>query len=192
MLPVSGAEQLNASDAHTLAPMHPARCAYSRFVSPGPVKERALGSLGDVELEKLARTAGSHRFHKPARLANVLSRSTSAHTDQRSGDAACALERRLGGVDVLGHEPTQRDQKRRPRTRFEPNRGRRLEGRRSRRRPRRPDPRGTPPGTVPATRALDSPTSPQCSRRRRVGRGRVPRRRARAHPRQDGRSSKQR
>ena len=90
MLPVSGAEQLNASDAHTLAPMHPARCAYSRFVSPGPVKSAPSSPSGTSSLRSSRESAGSHRFHKPARLANVLSRSTSAHTDQRSGDAACA------------------------------------------------------------------------------------------------------
>ena len=36
MLPVSGAEQLQASEAIVLRPMISASGAYSRFVSPGP------------------------------------------------------------------------------------------------------------------------------------------------------------
>ena len=42
MLPVSGAEQLNASDAHKIRPISSAQNAYWRLLRPGPVEREAV------------------------------------------------------------------------------------------------------------------------------------------------------
>mmetsp|Transcript_2416 Transcript_2416/g.9800 ORF Transcript_2416/g.9800 Transcript_2416/m.9800 type:complete len:329 (+) Transcript_2416:2466-3452(+) len=80
MFPVSGAEQLKNSDAHTLAPMHPARCAYSKFVRPGPrihasTSDSSSPALGAI-FSNRPESRGSHRFQSPAALASALSSST--------------------------------------------------------------------------------------------------------------------
>ena len=90
MLPVSGAEQLNASLAQTLAPMTSARYAYSRFVSPGPANSvDSSPSLGRI-FNSAALSRGSHKFHNPALLAAVFNDSTAGDTLHRSGVMACA------------------------------------------------------------------------------------------------------
>ena len=58
MLPVSGAEQLNASGAIGERPITSQSGAYSRLVSPGPRSE-----------------SGRNRFHSPASRARALSSS---------------------------------------------------------------------------------------------------------------------
>ena len=52
MLPVSGAEQLKASLAHTLRPMTSARCAYSRLVNPGPAKRADSFAVGCADFQE--------------------------------------------------------------------------------------------------------------------------------------------
>mmetsp|Transcript_1761 Transcript_1761/g.4005 ORF Transcript_1761/g.4005 Transcript_1761/m.4005 type:complete len:232 (-) Transcript_1761:21-716(-) len=90
MLPVSGAEQLKSSDAHTLAPISPARCAYSRFVRPGPVSNFPSSPFGMDSFRSSRESAGSHRFQSPADLASAFNSSTFGHTLHRSGVAAWA------------------------------------------------------------------------------------------------------
>ena len=80
MFPVSGAEQLKNSDAHTLAPMHPARCAYSKFVRPGPrihasTSDSSSPALGAI-FSNRPESRGSHMFQSPAAFASALSSST--------------------------------------------------------------------------------------------------------------------
>ena len=59
MLPVSGAEQLQASLANGYRPMISASCAYSRFVRPAPTPY----------------DFGIHKFHSPSSLALALTSS---------------------------------------------------------------------------------------------------------------------
>ena len=64
ILPVSGAEQLNTSEAHTTRPIVSASGAYSTFVSP--------------------ETSGKNKFHNRASFAFAFSPSTSSSGRQRS------------------------------------------------------------------------------------------------------------
>src|SRR4030095_9173739 len=77
MLPVSGAEQLNASGAIGERPMISHSGAYSRFVRPAPYSD-----------------CGSHRFQRPSACPRRLSSSTTSV----GGDA------RRRGVNVPVHE----------------------------------------------------------------------------------------
>ena len=58
MLPVSGAEQLNTSEAHSTRPISSASGAYSRLVRPAPCEP------------------GRNRFHRPSLRAFAFSSST--------------------------------------------------------------------------------------------------------------------
>ena len=71
MLPVSGAEQLNASGAIGERPMISHSGAYSRLVSPAPYS-----------------LSGRNRFHSPAARAFAFSSSMIGGTCQRSGASA--------------------------------------------------------------------------------------------------------
>ena len=73
MLPVSGAEQLNTSDAHNTLPISSARGAYSRLVNPAPRCSPSSCAAG-----------GRNRFHSPSAFARALSSSTMGITCQRS------------------------------------------------------------------------------------------------------------
>ena len=73
MLPVSGAEQLNTSDAIVERPINSQSGAYSRLVSPAP---RSL--------------SGRNRFQRPWDLAIGLSCSTMAVGCQRSPSEICS------------------------------------------------------------------------------------------------------
>src|SRR4029453_10410543 len=88
MLPVSGAEQLNASGAIGERPMISQSGAYSRFVSPAP---RSL--------------SGRKRFQRPRSFALALSSSMIGGTVQRA--VGLILEGFFVGVDVLPHEVRQ-------------------------------------------------------------------------------------
>ena len=90
MFPVSGAEQLKNSDAHTLWPISAARCAYSRLLRPGPCRSAPSAPAGALILSSSRESAGSHRFHSPARFASALRRSVSGETLHRASEAACA------------------------------------------------------------------------------------------------------
>ena len=71
MLPVSGAEQLKTSGAHSTRPMISHSGAYSRLLSPAPSFD-----------------SGRNRFHKPAARAFGLSSSTTGFGRPRSAAEA--------------------------------------------------------------------------------------------------------
>src|SRR3954465_671324 len=72
MFPVSGAEQLNTSGAHSTRPMISHSGAYSRLVSVPPCD------------------LGRHRFHKPASLAFILISSIRGTGCQRLSLRVCS------------------------------------------------------------------------------------------------------
>src|SRR5579859_261006 len=74
MLPVSGAEQLNTSGAHSTRPMISQSGAYSRLVSVPPCD------------------FGRHRFHNPAARAFGFSSSMIGTTSQRLLERVCACQ----------------------------------------------------------------------------------------------------
>mmetsp|Transcript_56812 Transcript_56812/g.133784 ORF Transcript_56812/g.133784 Transcript_56812/m.133784 type:complete len:263 (+) Transcript_56812:292-1080(+) len=78
MLPVSGAEQLNTSDAWGQVPITSAITAYSTLVNPAPI-------VGLPSLSGAAKSAGTHKFHNPSALAFFLSSSRRGLTPHRSG-----------------------------------------------------------------------------------------------------------
>src|SRR3546814_6417336 len=67
MLPVSGAEQLNTSDAHSMRPISSAQEAYSRLVRPGATNSKLL-STG-----LWPASGGMKRFHMPSAFARSRS-----------------------------------------------------------------------------------------------------------------------
>ena len=73
MLPVSGAEQLKTSGAHSTRPMSSHSGAYSRLLSPAPSFD-----------------SGRNRFHKPAARAFGLSSSTTGFGRHRSAAEAAS------------------------------------------------------------------------------------------------------
>ena len=73
MLPVSGAEQLNTSEANPTLPISSAHKAYSRFVRPAPLNGLSSGS----------ESRGRKRFQSPSALATAFSSSTTGTTCQR-------------------------------------------------------------------------------------------------------------
>jgi hypothetical protein len=79
MLPVSGAEQLNTSDAKPTLPISSAQTAYSRLVRPAPLYGLSAGT----------ESSGRNRFHSPAAFALALSSSTTGTTCQRFSPKAC-------------------------------------------------------------------------------------------------------
>mmetsp|Transcript_37885 Transcript_37885/g.93111 ORF Transcript_37885/g.93111 Transcript_37885/m.93111 type:complete len:319 (-) Transcript_37885:246-1202(-) len=83
MLPVSGAEQLNTSDAKGTAPISSARTAYCSLVSPPPIPPTvwAPGSM----------SSGTQRFHSPSALALAFSSSMIFSGVQRSGPPMCSM-----------------------------------------------------------------------------------------------------
>ena len=72
MLPVSGAEQLNASDASPEWPSSSAMGAYSRLERPKPFFD-----------------SGRNMFHRPAALALAFSSSITGGTHQRPPSSVC-------------------------------------------------------------------------------------------------------
>ena len=80
MLPVSGAEQLNTSDAKPTLPISSASGAYSRLVSPAPRNSSSSCAFG-----------GMNMFHRPSALAFFFNSSTTGITFQRSPSASCCL-----------------------------------------------------------------------------------------------------
>ena len=88
MLPVSGAEQLNTSDAQNTRPMISASGAYSRLARRVPGSSSA--------------SAGRNRFHRPSALARALSGSIM----RRRPDAGLDLALPGGDLrhDVMVHE----------------------------------------------------------------------------------------
>ena len=150
MFPVSGAEQLKNSEAHTLWPISAARCAYSRFVKPGPCRSAPSAPAGTSTLSSSRESAGNHRFHSPARFASALRRSVSGETLQRASDAACASSAASAGRACSTMNPRRRCS----------NAAARADGSRPEDTKAggayvfptdAPTPRGTPPGTHPAT-----------------------------------------
>src|SRR3546814_4349400 len=71
MLPVSGAEQLNTSDAHSMRPISSAQEAYSRLVRPGATNSKLL-STG-----LWPASGGMKRFHMPSAFARRSEEHTS-------------------------------------------------------------------------------------------------------------------
>src|SRR3546814_9030362 len=69
MLPVSGAEQLNTSDAHSMRPISSAQEAYSRLVRPGATNSKLL-STG-----LWPASGGMKRFHMPSAFARSFNSS---------------------------------------------------------------------------------------------------------------------
>ena len=77
MLPVSGAEQLNASDAHMIRPISSAQKAYWRLLRPGPSNSKLSSTCGSAvrrRHEQVPQPFGArlglqlldHRQHLPA------------------------------------------------------------------------------------------------------------------------------
>src|SRR5687768_7144888 len=77
MLPVSGAEQLNTSDAHVTRPIVSASGAYSRFVKPD--------------------RSGKNRFHNPSAFAFALRSSSSFDGSHRSPEPISSAKARSFG-----------------------------------------------------------------------------------------------
>ena len=86
MLPVSGAAQLNTSEANSTRPMISARGAYSRLVSPGASKWKLSSSLGAPEC------GGMKSLQSPSAFALAVSASFTGGTCERSAPkpAICA------------------------------------------------------------------------------------------------------
>ena len=84
MLPVSGAEQLNASEAQPMRPISSAQNAYCRLVSPGPSNSK-LSSTGAAPCD-----GGMNRFHSPSARAFAFNSSMTGSTFQRSPSRCCA------------------------------------------------------------------------------------------------------
>ena len=78
MLPVSGAEQLNTSEAQPMWPICSASGAYSRLVSPAP--RNSSSSCED---------GGMNMFHRPSARAFFFNSSTIGITFQRSPASSC-------------------------------------------------------------------------------------------------------
>ena len=85
MLPVSGAEQLNTSDAQPIRPISSAHSAYSRLVSCVPSNAKVSSTC------RSAWPGGMNRFHRPAAFASGLSSSITSIGCQRSPAASWLL-----------------------------------------------------------------------------------------------------
>jgi hypothetical protein len=84
MLPVSGAEQLNTSDAQPMRPISSAQKAYWRLVNPGPSKSKLSSTCAPPC------AGGMKRFQSRSERAFALSCSTTGSTFQRSPSRCCA------------------------------------------------------------------------------------------------------
>ena len=89
MFPVSGAEQLKISDAQGTLPISRAKCAYSKFVRPGPLYNASSLPRAFVILINAAESKGNHRFHNPFAFAFFFNSSIRGCTDHRSFVVAC-------------------------------------------------------------------------------------------------------
>jgi hypothetical protein len=78
MLPVSGAEQLNTSEAQPMWPICSASGAYSRLVNPAP--RNSSSSCDD---------GGMNMFHRPSARAFFFKSSSTGIAFQRSPSASC-------------------------------------------------------------------------------------------------------
>ena len=80
MLPVSGAEQLNTSEAQLIWPISSASGAYSRLLNPAP--RNSSSSCED---------GGMNMFQRPSARAFFFKSSRIGITFQRSPAASCCL-----------------------------------------------------------------------------------------------------
>ena len=78
MLPVSGAEQLNTSEAQEMWPISSDSSAYSRLVNPAPRNSSSSCAFG-----------GMNMFQRPSAFAFFFSSSRIGITFQRGPSASC-------------------------------------------------------------------------------------------------------